>query len=583
MTVEAETVIGILPEQNKTIKDIFDNRIRDVEENLIEARVPLELINEENVPVDKDHAKNLGQDVRNEEASGKKSGQLSPVTLAQVNGFDKLFIIDGFHRVSEFRNLKKTDILANINFNCTMKYVIKERILAAGAQAALKLPRIAIWAEDAWKLESWSEKISLRQALYLRYNSHLTGKKFGVKDEKEKIINWINESFKEWQIHGPTFYKYFIASKIADPELICTARSRVGGRETMRVVTPSHAITIARALPNNYELQRKAAEKVVREQIGVSQTGILVEALSRAHTPEEIKQIIDNPWKNPNIPRVKSRKIEEKEKIIKEIPPPESIVPDREGASIRIEELRRDLILAEEKIVEKSLKIARLKGISIKDQIPKNQIMEVVRKAIISLPSEFRTEFMLWKGHNLSIKDVAKVVEKTESNVIRDIDKVWEILKRDSQAIIPVLEAIRVQEKTSGNGHGQSGIEASAKAVLPSDVGDEQEESNMEVNVGLVKKVEDKSQALKGKTPIVIFPEKKSPEDFKKEDQVLFLESQKEDMPGVVQGTEYKNNRYYVIVSFPRMSHRDISGGDLRKIPIEFFDQNYRLAKLARA
>jgi hypothetical protein len=67
------------------------------EGGLIEAMVPVGLINREEVAVNEAHVAELRDSIQFEASKGGSTGQLSPVLLAHVPTKDKFVIIDGHH------------------------------------------------------------------------------------------------------------------------------------------------------------------------------------------------------------------------------------------------------------------------------------------------------------------------------------------------------------------------------------------------------------------------------------------------------------------------------------------------------
>ena len=66
---------------------------------LLEAYVPIDLINQEDVAVDQAHVLELAESIRQQSKTHEITGQLSPILLGLLPDHDKFVILDGFHRV----------------------------------------------------------------------------------------------------------------------------------------------------------------------------------------------------------------------------------------------------------------------------------------------------------------------------------------------------------------------------------------------------------------------------------------------------------------------------------------------------
>ena len=72
------------------------------EGGLYSGHVPLALINDKDVPVNEENLELIGTQLDDEAEHKGTDGQIQPVMLGLVEGFNQLEIIDGFHRFNKF-------------------------------------------------------------------------------------------------------------------------------------------------------------------------------------------------------------------------------------------------------------------------------------------------------------------------------------------------------------------------------------------------------------------------------------------------------------------------------------------------
>jgi hypothetical protein len=515
------------------------------EGGLLEAHVPRNLIYAEDVPVDEKHVQDLYESMRKEEASGKLNGQIAPVVLGELKGSDKLYILDGFHRNRVLELSGKDEVYAVIRLNCTKEQIVDHRIIAASPHEAVNLPRILKWSQDVWKFSPWAQKIDLVQAYNLRFAQKMTGKNMGLtKEEVGEIKRWVDEKNNKWGVHAPTFHKYLATAKIADPELLKSARSRGGGSNKMVVATPSHIVEIAKALPFRFELQNVVVKEIVNNQLGVPEGKALAKAISKVETIEEAQKIIQGGlWRGKN--EGSSHLAEKKEE------------------NVYLQKLEQDLILADERFLRLSAEASRLiHGQSIKETVAK-----AMRDKISFLSPEIRLEFTLQRIYGFSPESVAKVIGKTEADVIKDIHEAWELIKKNNlkESPIPTEKQLKVNNIEKKQGKTIAGNITGPEGSVPECL-------------------------VAQKAPVVLFEKKESehvqetqtansrPDDFREGRSVKFLDPAGGDMPGVVLETKFIGKTNYVRVRFPKgIPARGIHDGQVLSIPVNYFNQGYLL------
>jgi RNA polymerase sigma factor (sigma-70 family) len=267
--------------------------INEREGGLVEAYVPIGLVNQEEVAVDEQHADELADSIAEQSAKHDTIGQLSPVLLAEVEGRDGFMIIDGFHRTRALNNLGKEEIYATIKKGCTVEEVIDLRIIAAKSHKKVSFSRIIEWVEEAWQETAWSDKINVQAAFQITFLGH-KGTRSGVTpDEGEAIREWVRSKSAQWDISPSRIDSYLRTAKLADPELVKSARERRGGGK-LEAVTPKHLAEIARYLPENYPVQNMVAAAAIRNSLTIPQTKALSMAAGKAgDDTEKVQSYID--------------------------------------------------------------------------------------------------------------------------------------------------------------------------------------------------------------------------------------------------------------------------------------------------
>ena len=225
------------------------------EGGLIEAFVPISLVYQEDVPVDKAHVKELADSIAKEAKSSSRTGQLSPVLLAEVSNFNMFPIIDGFHRVPALEMVGQTEVFATIRPNSTWEEIIDLRILAAITHKSVKFSRLIEWVEEAWKRSQWADRVSAIQAFTIGYEGFKSkGKRLDIDEEEvEEIRRWTQEKSEQWHISTATVYSHLAVARLADPTLVKEARERKSGH-ALEAITPAHLGVIVKALPYRFDM-----------------------------------------------------------------------------------------------------------------------------------------------------------------------------------------------------------------------------------------------------------------------------------------------------------------------------------------
>jgi hypothetical protein len=272
-------------------------------DGLVEAMVPAHLIDHEEVPVNHDHVTQLAASMRSEAALRGGGGQIIPALVGHVPDQPLLKIMDGFHRDAAIMINAGPDpeeppeIFCTIRLNCTMEDIWDFRILTATTQETVSFARVVEWIGKAWAATQWSEKISAVQAFSLT-RTDSSGKILGLTANEVKGIKaWVQDKSDKWRMTASSIHTDLSTAEDADPELVKQVRPRESGRK-LEQVTPLHLRIIAKALPDQYELQNIAARVAVENNLNAQQTRAVVEKLRTAPTIAEATAMAEETdWK----------------------------------------------------------------------------------------------------------------------------------------------------------------------------------------------------------------------------------------------------------------------------------------------
>ncbi len=260
--------------------------------------VPMELINNLDVPVDEGHVEDIASSMKSEsQIKGAGTGQLSPILLGGNAGWNQFEIIDGFHREAALRKIGADVIYATIRPDCTRETVIDLRITTAQTHKTVEFARIVEWAEEAWSLTPWADKIAAKQAFWLGMSGS-SGKRMNLSPEVlDEIATWIKIKTEAWRTTAGRVFNNLSTARLADPTLIKKARERKGGSK-LEAITPQHLQTLVRVLPNNFHIQKVVADYAVTNKLTAERTRYAALTVVRAKTPEEAQRILESEgWK----------------------------------------------------------------------------------------------------------------------------------------------------------------------------------------------------------------------------------------------------------------------------------------------
>lgn len=287
---------------------------------VLEAMVPVELINREDVPVDVDHVNELAESIKKEALiAGEGTGQLSPILIAEVPDQDKFMIIDGFHRDAALQTAGRQTIFSTIRRGTTLEEVLDLRILTATTHTSVSFARVTEWINDAWSRSEWVDKITVVQAFALT-KTDSSGRNLGLTADDVRGINeWVNDKCEKWRMSPATVHINLTTAELADPELVKEARRRVGGHE-LTDITPQHLGVIAKAFPRQYAMQRLASSIAKANNMNIPTARAMTVILQQASTFEEAVELAEQTqWEKvkPVYAATRAREVARKEEQLR--------------------------------------------------------------------------------------------------------------------------------------------------------------------------------------------------------------------------------------------------------------------------
>lgn len=302
--------------------------INEREGGLVEAMVPIDLINREEVAVNEFHVNELVDSMLTESEKGVANGQLTPILLGHIEGRRKFSIIDGFHRDSALFRSEKQSVFATIRLNTTEDEVDDLRILTASSHSSVAFSRIVEWVGTAWERTEWAKTITAAQAFSLANSKAMTGARMGLTEEAAVAIReWALDKCTRWRIAPGTIYQSMATAQVADPTLVSSARQRESGHR-LDELTPDHLKYISRAYPNKFYEQQNVASIVTKNNFTIAETKIVLDILGDIDHDSSVTEIIElTDWialleKDPIVIRKRKPVVETKEIELTQRPTP---------------------------------------------------------------------------------------------------------------------------------------------------------------------------------------------------------------------------------------------------------------------
>jgi len=316
-------MVDVLKEKQRGGETLLQSieTINERDGGLIEAMVPVSLINREEIAVNEFHVNELVDSMLSESTKGIANGQLTPILLAQIEGNPTFSIIDGFHRDAALSRSGKEKIFATVRLNTTQEEVDDLRILTASSHSSVAFSRIVEWVGSAWDRTEWSETVTAAQAFSLANSKAMTGARMGLNEDSAAAIReWALDKCTRWRIAPGTIYQNMATAQLADPELVTRARQRESGHR-LDELTPDHLKYIARAYPNKSHEQKNVATIVTDNNLTIAETKLVLDILGTAEHDDMITEIIElTDWKkmiekDSTIIRKRQKHVEETDQV----------------------------------------------------------------------------------------------------------------------------------------------------------------------------------------------------------------------------------------------------------------------------
>jgi len=300
MTIEKErqTIVRVTPQLEDpgydacTAKELIQNGIETKRTEKISVSG---LLLEESI-VDEDHVEKLKMSMRG------KRGQISPITVRARMGEDGEImydIIDGFHRGAALKSMAEDDgieayVDAVVVYGCSDEELFDLRVLAVNSVRSVSFARLSSWMQGSFEKSEWFAKdLTLSQIMSLAVTGS-SGKNLGLtREEALRAKNWAREKSKKWNRPITSLYQDILAVENADPELVKIVRVGAGGRHGKSgVINPARFRAIVEELPQEFELQQKAARVIMDEDLDKEEARLVAKAISVNRANEKELQLL---------------------------------------------------------------------------------------------------------------------------------------------------------------------------------------------------------------------------------------------------------------------------------------------------
>ncbi len=598
--------------------------------------IPLNRILTDSSLIDVVHADELGNSMR------EKRGQITPIAVrARINDKDGEItydIIDGFHRTAGKKGNGDTAINATVIYGCSEEEMYDLRILAASSVRSVQFARIAEWITSSFAITQWAAKgLSVSQAFGMvvadRSRSNLVEMN---QEEMKGLKEWVNARCTRWGKTPSSIHQDLRVVANADPGLVKEVRIATGGSSRKTRISPVKLALVVNAFPGNlnHGVQREILHFAISNKLKMDDIRIIVENLRDKIKPglaeEDIKKLINNVQLDK---RSSSKK---------------PAIDELNGNVNGSVDVWWNPAIFSERFAQVEMEIAHsliAEAVS-KGQLPRdtfygdkklaNQRLKTIENRLRNFEEDLRRALVLKEVFELSIEDIAKVLNKDTVYVATAIHFLKNIPNRQASVLTDgrkpeanmstatssanqitsnktplringalskpsgLPPTTQVQAHVNGSEHAQKKPVASVITVPPKPLAEKASRPQAQAPKVDVKPSSGKNGIGQPKesvvtTPTVIFNHKdgpankpaqdppppehldRKPEDFVKGEKVWFLNTREDDRPGIISGTEFKEGRWYVKIDFPPMRHRDIFTSYTSFMPITQFDNRYKL------
>jgi len=268
----------------------------DVETTRMEL-VPVNMIVQEEVVIDENHAKSLAESM-----SGSR-GQISPMTVRarRLEGSKMIHydVIDGFHRAAGLMLIGRDTAKSVVVYGCSDEELFDLRVLAANSVRSVQFARVAKWMQNSFKNSEWANKgLSLSQIFGIAVANSSRSNLGLTPQEIERAKEWVAEKAKKWNRPIASIYQDIRSVEQAAPDIVAQVRIAGGGHGGKGVLSPARFKTIVThlAYEENFDFQRKVVKVVVDNNILAEEAGILAREVDRwRNDPDKLIEIFTQP------------------------------------------------------------------------------------------------------------------------------------------------------------------------------------------------------------------------------------------------------------------------------------------------
>lgn len=261
------------------------------EGGLMSGHIPLDLIDDKDVPVNKENLELIGRQLDDESEAKGTDGQIQPIMAGLVDGRAKLDVIDGFHRFATFKRRHQPTIYGTI-IEVTLEELLDKRIQNTRNHSGLQFARASQWVHEAWALHPLSGRITATQAFVLGRVRSSTGKRLGLDtDEFKEIMAWTQAKANLWGVEPMTIYSYLHTNENVDLKLIQESRPQSTQSTSPNSLPQSTLSVIGKQIPGRSAVQLAVASAITEHRLGSSGTSSLLFDIKKMNDEEALTYI----------------------------------------------------------------------------------------------------------------------------------------------------------------------------------------------------------------------------------------------------------------------------------------------------
>lgn len=289
-----------VPKKVTTLLESVQEQVIELVERdggLMNGHVPLGLISDKDVPVNRENLDLIGAQLDDESVHKGTDGQIQPIMLGLVTDpdnepeYERLQIIDGFHRYRKFQMRGNPTIFATI-IPVTKEELLDKRIQNTRNHQGLQFARATQWVIEAWGLNPLADRLTASQAFVLGRTKSSNGKRLGLnEDEVRTIKEWVDDKAGLWGLDPLTIYSYLNTASTVARELVHNSRPDAVQAVDLHSLNHSTLTRIGRQIPDRPALQQAVAKAISTHRLGGSGTTALLSDVKRMSDKEAIAYI----------------------------------------------------------------------------------------------------------------------------------------------------------------------------------------------------------------------------------------------------------------------------------------------------